>query len=190
MAAHNLDPNEPTAQEKVADCVVRSVQCGLRLPPLISGHRSAAAPSYFPAYQRCLDGATFAQNPAYATQMHVHAYTIHHMHTTALPHVRCRALAVVRAITVLMVPSERIRVLSVGTGRWKTELSKSSRTKEQLNWGLLDWLRYRHTHTHHSRPRHHLSCIGTTCLPSCSTGRCSFRATLLSASGADTLSRV
>ena len=65
VVANNLDPAEPSAQEKVADCVIRYATISWFGLTLLFTSRSASAPAYFPAYQRCLDGAIFAQHPAY-----------------------------------------------------------------------------------------------------------------------------
>jgi len=72
---HNLDLNNPVADEAAADVVMRS----------------AAAPTYFPSYQRHIDGGIFAHDPA------SHALTL--------------------AMAYLNQPKENIRLLSLGTGR-------------------------------------------------------------------------
>lgn len=44
---HNLDPNSPMLEERVAEVVMRS----------------CAAPSYFPTYQNYVDGAMHSNDP-------------------------------------------------------------------------------------------------------------------------------
>lgn len=72
--------------------------------------RSAAAPTYFPIYQGCVDGGTYANNPA--------------------------LLAVVEAIHA-GIPVENIVVYSISTGsnpKWIPEDKYKNG-----NWGLLSW---------------------------------------------------
>lgn len=72
--------------------------------------RSAAAPTYFPIYQGCVDGGTYANNPA--------------------------LLAVVEAVRS-GIPVENIVVYSISTGsnpKWIPEDKYKNG-----NWGLLEW---------------------------------------------------